>query len=45
MVPSSCDQVHDFAPKWGWVQEGRITNCYKWREQVVDIVIYGLKLK
>ncbi len=44
MVPSSCGQVHTFAPKYGWKQEGRIKKCYKWREQIVDIVIYGLDL-
>lgn len=43
-VPSSCDHIHKFAPKHGLKEEGRITKCYQWREQIVDIVIYGLDL-
>lgn len=45
MVPSTCEHVIKFAPKHGWVKEGCITKCYFWRQQPVDLVIFGLNLK
>lgn len=45
MVPSSCDHIHSFAPKYGFKKEGHITNAYQWRQELVDIIIYGLDLQ
>jgi RimJ/RimL family protein N-acetyltransferase len=44
MVPSSCIHIHKFAKKHGFVKEGTITSCYKWRQKMVDLVIYGMRL-
>lgn len=44
-VPSPCEHIHKFVKKFGFKEEGRITNCYQWREQVVDLVLYGLNLQ
>lgn len=45
MVPSSCEHIMKFAPKHGFKKEGYITQCYFWRQQPVDLVIFGLNLK
>lgn len=45
IVPSSCHHIHQFAPKHGFKLEGTLTNSFQWREQVVDLLIYGMSLK
>jgi RimJ/RimL family protein N-acetyltransferase len=44
MVPSTCIHVHKAAEKHGLKKEGHLTQCYEWRQEVVDIIIYGQEL-
>lgn len=43
-VPSSCIHVQKSAEKFGMVVEGKITNCMKWRGEMVDLLFYTIPL-
>lgn len=45
VVPSTCTHVHKFVAKFGFKQEGLLTNSYQWRQEMVDLHIYGLTLR
>ena len=44
MVPSPCAHIHGVAKRYGFKQEGHLTNCFRWRQELVDITIYSQKL-
>lgn len=44
LIPSNCPHALSFGLKHGFKKEGVITNCFQWRQQLVDLVIYGLDL-
>jgi|ERR1700679_2817861 len=43
-IPSVCEHVIITAKAFGLKYEGTITNCMEWRQNIVDLVIYGLEL-
>ena len=45
MTPTTCTQVHGPAIGFGMVLEGRIEKSIVWRNEVMDILIYGIELK
>lgn len=45
MVPSSCEHVIKCAETFGMKLEGRLTKSIVWREEIVDLLCYGLELK
>lgn len=45
MAPSSCEHVIGPLEHFGFTLEGRITKCIKWRQELVDILIYGYILE
>jgi RimJ/RimL family protein N-acetyltransferase len=44
IVPSSCVHIHKFATRHGFEQEGCIKKSCKWRQEMADLVIYGMSL-
>ncbi len=44
MVPSSCKHIHAVAKRYGFKQEGHITKCFTWRQELGDITIYSQEL-
>ena len=44
MVPSTCEHIHNFVERWGFKKEGVITDCYQWRQETVDLIIYGINI-
>lgn len=45
MVPTPCLHVHAFAKRYGMEKEGFIKECFKWRQEVTDLTIYGMPLR
>lgn len=45
MSPSTCIHVPPIVKKYGFVQEGCITNAIVWRKKIVDILIFGKPLE
>ncbi len=45
MVPHTCVHVQKAATAFGMTLEGRLTNSVKWRNEMADILLYGLELK
>lgn len=45
MVPSSCKHVIKFLKRINIKQEGCITKCYTWRQNIVDLHIFGYDLR
>ena len=41
IVPSTCLHTQAFALKAGYKEEGRLKNSFVWRQQIVDLIIYG----
>ena len=44
-VPSACKHVIRTAKALGWDYIGTLTNCYIWRQEVVDLLIYSEDFK
>jgi hypothetical protein len=44
MTPALCTHVPPTCQKFGFIQEGHIKECITWREQLTDLLIFGLKL-
>ncbi len=40
-VPEPCEHVHRALPKLGFIEEGRIKNSASWRQETVDVRVYG----
>lgn len=45
MAPDPCNHVKRAAKSWGFIQEGKLTNCIIWRTKTVDLYIYALDIK
>lgn len=43
MTPASCEHVSKYAMRYGFKEEGRITDCIMWRQQLDDIRIFVLE--
>lgn len=44
MAPDCCIPVHKTALKLGFKKEGHITKALRWRDKLVDILVFGLEL-
>lgn len=44
VLPAPCTHVIGFAKKVGFEKEAHIKNSYVWRQQLVDLIIYGIEL-
>jgi hypothetical protein len=44
VLPEACAHVIGFAKKIGFEQEAVIKNSYVWRQQIVNLIIYGIEL-
>lgn len=44
MVPSPCIHIQKSAPRYGFEYEATIRGCYKWRQELCDILIYSVPL-
>lgn len=44
MVPATCGNVHRAMTSMGLVHEGTITKSCMWRQELVDLLIYGINI-
>lgn len=42
IVPEHCVHIQKAAPKYGFQFEAKITKCYKWRQELCDLLIYSV---
>lgn len=45
MTPITCPRIAHVCEKFGLKKEGHLTKTIKWRNEIVDLLIYGLDLE
>lgn len=44
MTPDPCSHIQAMANRYGFIKEGHLKNVVVWRQQTVDLIIYGMEI-